>query len=200
MATIEQKLKEWQRELLDFSNRNRLINFRTTVKTPRTLKLVGPTSNELYEHLLTSVRPLLLIPQPEPPEIDPLPTDDEQPEADSFEIEEPASIPIAELDTSAGIDEARTQLSKKRTNTVALRLLKQSRASQLEQSVNILFASFGLLRWRESRPGSRRDSGDFQTSPLFLVPIVIEESPVHDSYKVVSTGEDPELNLSLVER
>ncbi|HQN28245.1 MAG TPA: DUF4011 domain-containing protein, partial [Mesotoga sp.] len=59
---VGQKIEKWKRDLLDFSMRNRLINFRYG-KTG-TLKLLSPSVNVIFETLAVRERVISFVPTP----------------------------------------------------------------------------------------------------------------------------------------
>ena len=80
-------------------------------------------------------------------------------------------------------------------NRVMYNLRYLSRTVQEEQGFNILYATFGMLKWREIR-----DSG-FSYAPLILVPLLINRENPNSSYKLRMAEEDivvnPVLQLKL---
>src|SRR5215217_3169248 len=52
MPTIQDRLGQWQQELLDFSNRNRLLNFRPSTTRPSSIELIAPDPVSLYQTLV----------------------------------------------------------------------------------------------------------------------------------------------------
>ncbi|MGI8474867.1 MAG: DUF3320 domain-containing protein [Thermomicrobiales bacterium] len=89
----------------------------------------------------------------------------------------------------------RSGLPKEHSERVALRLLKQPRASEQEQGINILFAAFGVLHWRE-----KPDDATFRSAPLVLMPVKIEETAREGGFRIAAGDDGPELNPTLVEK
>ncbi len=207
MPTVEDRLSQWQQELLDLSNRNRLLNFRPLTTRPSSLQLLAPQLVELYQSL-SQGKPLLVVGRDQNAET-----------ANGEEIEIPGSsqhsastgahwlTPAGRINettdprvsTSLGpTTKAGTVLSSmplERTNRVALRLLARARASEQEQGINTLFATFGLLKWQE-KPGEVT----WRYAPLLLLPLKIEENTREGAYRIAATGDDPEFNQTLTER
>ncbi len=88
-----------------------------------------------------------------------------------------------------------TTMPRERTNRVALRLLTRARASEQEQGINTLFASFGLLRWQE-----KTGEATWRYAPLVMLPLKIEEQARENGFRISAAGEDPEFNQTLAER
>jgi very-short-patch-repair endonuclease len=192
MPTIEHRLQQWQQELLDFSNRNRLLNFRSSTTRPSSIELIVPGAAPVYQTLLEG-RSLTVVGN-DPVEAD---EDDESPVlADSID-DEPEDLEPGFLSNSVSVrpGTALSGLPNERTNRVLLRLLIRARASEQEQGINTLFAAFGLLKWQE-----KTGSESWQYAPLVMLPLVIEERTRERSFRIGSAGEDPEFNQTVVER
>lgn len=76
-------------------------------------------------------------------------------------------------------------------------LRDQTRRGLEELGINTLFAAYGFLEWYEADHSDRKFS-----SPLLLQPLDIQRAQKDDEYKygVSGTGEETEVNLTLVER
>ena len=72
--------------------------------------------------------------------------------------------------------------------------ISKARGSQAEQGVNILFATFGLLRWQETPTSS--DS----FAPLILVPVQLTRASALDPFQISALDEELSLNPTLVEK
>ncbi len=207
MPTVEQRLGQWQQELLDLTNRNRLLSFRPSTTRPSTLQLVAPHASEIYRALLDG-KSLLIegndeffeIVDPDEhedalavPDID---TADNGPPTPSGEIIEPTASPTSPgplLEIKPGT--ARSNMPLDRTNRVALRLLTRARSSEQEQGINTFFAVVGLLKWQE-KPGEET----WRYAPLVMLPLKIEENAREGRYRIAASGDDPEFNQTLGER
>ena len=190
MPTLEDRLRQWQQELLDFSNRNRLLNFRWSTSKPSSIELVAPDAISLYRTLVEG-KSLTVIGN-DPPEDD-RGNDDEPEDADLVEEQEHAVDEEILQQVKPGL--ALSMLPTERTNRVLLRLLARARTSEQEQGINTLFAAFGLLKWQD-----RVGLESWQHAPLVLLPLTIEERTREGSFRIASAGEDPEFNQTLVER
>jgi very-short-patch-repair endonuclease len=190
MVAFEQRLEEWRAELLDLTNRNRLLNLKTSNSRVRRLQLVAPSASEILLHLCDE-KPLHIIGQPDSTVVEEIEDDDpfidEDIEVDTL-IKEP-SMPV-----HMRSGQALSHLPNERTETTLIGLRKQAMSSEQEQGVNILFAVFGLLNWKEA-PGE----SETRKSPLLLLPIRIDLA-ADGTYRVVATETIPELNTTLTER
>jgi very-short-patch-repair endonuclease len=196
MKTFDQKLKDWQRTLLDLSDRNYLIDFKLTARGTRSIELSTPEAPKLLSRLLDNSQ--ILIQGTPPPE-----TETAAPSSESLPLpgltDTPAPSPIQPRQRkSAGPDGsfAMTPLTPQRTNHILSKMKRAARASLAEQGTNILFAAFGLLEWKS--PERYQDRS--RKSPLLLLPISIEESPRDAGYTISALETEPELNLTLAEK
>lgn len=192
MSTVADRLQQWQQELLDFSNRNRLLNFRPSTSRPSSVELVAPDAATIYEALLQG-RSLTVVgqePEAEDDEGGPDLTDDGL--LDTIETRESFDDPEQRV-VRPGT--ALSSLPTDRASRVLLRLLTRARASEQEQGINTLFAVFGLLKWQE-----KSGSDAWQYAPLVMLPLAIEERTREGSFRIASTGDDPEFNQTVAER
>ncbi|MGH2548621.1 MAG: DUF4011 domain-containing protein, partial [Thermomicrobiales bacterium] len=191
MVTFDQRLDEWRAELLDLTNRNRLLNFRTSSSRMLRLQLVAPDSSALFRQLCDE-KSLLILGQPDPPN-----EDSESSAADLDGDIEDVTPPSDETGTPlflhAAIGQAVSHLTKERTEIVLGRLRKQAISSEQEQGVNILYAAFGLLNWREAEVSETRKA------PILLLPIRIELTN-NGSHRIAAIDNMPEVNTTLAER
>jgi len=203
MPTIEQRLSEWQQELLDLSSRNRLLNFRPSTTRPSSIEFVLPEPTEVFQTLLQGTSLRIIGREPIRLDEDEIDTDAVE-DADWTDLSlSTALAPMSEAlpsssaphPTSPRPGTVLAPLVVDRCNKVASRLLANARASEQEQGVNILFVAFGLLRWKE-RPGE----ATWRQSPLVLLPVKIEEQVREGGFRISSTGDDPEFNQTLSER
>lgn len=198
MPTIEDRLRLWQQELLDFSFRNTLLNFRYSTSRPSTVKLIAPGAPEIYS-VLTQGKSLTILGTD--------PVSDE--ESDSEENSEDLAIELQWPEQSTDIEPhataetdlpavrsgcALTSLTSERANKVLLRLAARARGAELEQGINTLFAAFGLLKWQDPR-----DEKKWQFAPLILLPLRIEDVPRELRYRIAASDDEPELNQTLAE-
>jgi len=208
MQTIEQRLEQWKNELLDLTNRNRLLSFNTSTSRTSSISLVAPETGDVYRTLIDG-KPLLIvgderddvaaIDEPMDPEIalavigagdDPPPRPSAPPKA----ADAPLPPPIARPGTVL------SAMSTEKTNNVAARLFTQARASEQEQGINTLFLALGRLKWREKpladdrqgQPIGAKDGWRF--APLVLLPLKLEEITRKTSYRILAAGEDSEFN------
>lgn len=168
---VGQKIEKWKRDLLDFSMRNRLINFRYG-KTG-TLKLLSPSVNVIFETLAVRERVISFVPTPPR-------------ESGNFTDDFSGHLKSGQV---------LTEREEKEMNLVLNRLRLKSRTSYEEMGINTLFMIFGLLKWRESSA-----SQNHLLSPLLLVPVTIERDNIASPYTVRMIDEEIVLNPTLCEK
>ena len=73
-------------------------------------------------------------------------------------------------------------------------IYQKARSALQEMGVNTLYVAFGFLEWTESGSSSLK-----MFAPLLFIPVTMERKRTTKGYKfsVISTGDDPSINLSL---
>nr|MBA2755279.1 DUF4011 domain-containing protein [Chloroflexia bacterium] len=177
IATVGQRMAQWQQEQLDLTNRNRLLHLSTSSTRPTSIEIVAPSVEDIFQRLVSgSGWTIRGYPDGE--------------RAGSGTNVEPTDI-SGLLTDGVSI----SSMLEERVNRVAGRLLVRARQSEQEQGVNTLFIAFGLLKWREQSSGET-----WRYAPLVLLPVTIEELPKDGAYRISGAGEDPEFNQTLTER
>ena len=59
MSAVEDKLREWKRQLLDLSKRNRLLHFRETKR--QTLRVESPEPDAVFTTVALQEKPLTVV-------------------------------------------------------------------------------------------------------------------------------------------
>lgn len=142
MAAIDVRIDKWKKRLLDLGKKNRLINYRETKRS--NIKIAGPDLAELFRLLVVNEAALEF----------PFPFEDYDDEED--EAIEPFTS-LGDIQTNQTIKEQQKTLRN---------LRNKAKTALEEQGVNILYLSFGFLKWKESQ-----DSDQVITSPIVLVPV-----------------------------
>ncbi|MBB5490835.1 DUF4011 domain-containing protein [Nocardiopsis metallicus] len=170
------RLEAWREELLDLSRRNRLLNFRHTKAS--TLAIHEPGYMDLLGKLARGLEFALL----------PSKKDSEAESEEAAEGAEPTRSP-ALRSPRAGI---RTQRAYQEDLDRALaRLRKQSRTTETETGIWILYLGVGFLRWKG--PSEQ----DHSEAPLLLVPVELELTDRGRYRLVASNAAEPLLNPAL---
>ncbi|HBV85321.1 MAG TPA: DNA/RNA helicase [Desulfosporosinus sp.] len=143
MVQIDQKLEAWKNKLLDLSKRNRLLNYRDTKRS--SLRIKKPTIFELWKSFVVEETPL------------------------KFPYYDDEQYQLFENDDNEVFEESVvTNQSIKEQQKTLRSLREKAKTAMEEQGVNILYLSFGFLRWRE---GSI--SEQYFLSPIVLVPVTL---------------------------
>ena len=211
MATIEEKLSEWQKELLQFDNRNRLLNLKYSSSRPSMIPIVAPTASEIYAQLYAGKKLNLLGTElAYETEIDELVDDTVIEDQFGISVSEPRPKPYSDSPEAATVASDLSSprhipvskgtilstLPPQKLANVALRLAEKAKGSEQEQGISVLYAAFGLLKWHEET-GPKEE----RRSPLVLMPLTIVESLRASTFQITAnTAGDPELNLTLIER
>ncbi|WP_158594261.1 DUF4011 domain-containing protein [Cohnella faecalis] len=125
-----------------WAKKNRLINYRETKRS--NIKIVAPDLVELYRLLILNESALEF----------PFPFEDDD---NDYDDETESYISLGDLQTNQTIKEQQKTLRN---------LRNKAKTALEEQGVNILYLSFGFLKWRESP-----DSDRIISSPIVLAPV-----------------------------
>lgn len=145
MAAIDVRIDKWKKRLLDLGKRNRLINYRETKRS--SIGIVNPDLSELFRLLIVNETALNF----------PFPFEDFQDDDEESTTE--LTIINGDILTNQTVKEQQKTLRN---------LRNKAKTALEEQGVNILYLSFGFLKWKE-----RHDSDQTITSPIVLVPVTL---------------------------
>lgn len=167
---VDKKMDIWKKKLLDMGMRNRLLNYKDTKRG--NINITTPKLSKLYK-LLVQDEKELIFPRIELQlqDVESLIQDDEE---EQTEVTKPIEIP----------GDFSTDRSARETTQIAKNLKDKAKTAKEEQGVNILYASFGFLEWKEAD-----HSNIVIKSPLVLVPVVIASKGIADPY-TLSLHED----------
>ena len=162
MVTVDEKISQWRRELLDLSQRNRLLNFKPS--RSGTVKLVEPAADAIYKRLVEQERGFVFYRE----SVDQGDTSDQlvliPPDAPLNPAEAVPSEPPQAARRSLRPDEVRADAPSADLERALYRVYLKARGSILEQGVNVLFVAFGMLEWAETATSMP------SRAPLVLVP------------------------------
>ena len=154
MANIDTKYEVWKNKLLDLGKRNRLLNYKDTARS--NVKIEYPDCTTLWDMFVKNETPLVF----------------------PFEKEGEEGYE-SEYDFNVETNKSTSDLQK------ALRNLRNKAKTAIEeQGVNVLYLSFGFLKWTEAD-----NSNQTFTSPLILVPVTLTVESINSPY-VLSLHED----------
>jgi very-short-patch-repair endonuclease len=191
------RLDHWQRQLIDLTKRNRLLNYKPTRVT--TIRIVDELPTEVFRRLFIERRPMTFNELPEEPEQAKLPLDSPatgstprkiKVETSEFGQRERSSLALHHTD-----DRLQTNLSQDKLEVNLLRIFQTATGLLEDQGVNSLFLTLGMVRWFESD-----DSNAALDAPLILLPVQLERQTARSTFSLRATGDDPLLNPALVEK
>jgi very-short-patch-repair endonuclease/KaiC/GvpD/RAD55 family RecA-like ATPase len=179
-SKVEAKLKYWTRQLHDMSGRNRLLFWKST-KTSSAI-IEKPEFIDLFD-LLVEKGGKILAPLPDPKETKSLFGLEEKEEGKrKSSKEEPERVRPLEA------NEIQTNHSTSVLNKVLYNLRYTAHTIQEEQGFNVLFVTFGMLKWKESQ------GSDFSFAPLVLVPVHVYRESSLSPYRIEMAEDDIVVN------
>ena len=182
-AELRRDLERSRQELLDLSNRNRLISCSRTSRGG--LEIVDELTEQVFHLLYRQGRSMSFLPSE---------TAGADPESvGELDLGQPVEL---QADPNRHTDSRlQTALSDKALQQRLLRLYRDSRTLIEEQGVNTLYLALGFLSWRE-RPTVDRE----RRAPLLLLPVDLNRSSVRERFTLKYSGEDLGANLSLEQK
>ena len=176
MNIQDRKFEVWKNGLLDVSRRNKLMNYRKSRRA--TLQIVSPGMSELYRRLMGEGPGLIFRKNRF---IEPDPTIDRIQHLFG-QMGHPIEIAEGEVRSDLELDDMAVTLANLRSKALLARE---------EQGINILYACFGFLKWRQ------KPSEDWMLSPLVLVPVSVEKKTILGPYHLKRMEEDIVVNPTL---
>ena len=170
------KFDAWRHGLLDITRRNRLINYRRTIRT--TLRITYPAMGEMYRRLVVKGEKISFRRQ--------IDTGGDPYLERLFYIMDKMNAPV---ELAEG--EIKSDLGTADMNVTLKNLRAKARLSQEEQGINTLYLCFGFLRWRE------KPSDPYMLSPLVLVPAALETATIMSPFFIKKLDEDIVVNPTL---
>jgi superfamily I DNA and/or RNA helicase/very-short-patch-repair endonuclease len=187
--TINTKIDEWKKKLLDFTNRNRLLNCR--IGGRNTLEIVHPNMETIFQYLVIDENTLKFVWKKDivPNNVEEEKKEDETKVIQRISLEESLKSPLLEendLLTSLSDNELKRKLKQKSA---------KAKESLDEHGINVLYFGFGLLKWFKSP-----NSNEPLFSPLYLVPVYLYQTSLGESWEVERYDDETMYNHSLWER
>ena len=168
-SALQHRIDIWKKQLLDLGKRNRLVNFKEGKRN--NVKITSPSIEEMYNLIVGGERSLQF------------------PYAKRVEIDENGeesydAIIEGDIETSRAIGDLQKTLR-------ALRL--KAKTSIEEQGINILYLTFGSIKWKEN------DSSEiYITSPLVLVPVSLSIESATSPFVLSIHDDEIVVNPSLI--
>lgn len=167
---LHNRIENWKKLLLDFGKRNRLINFLEGKRN--NVKITAPSFDNLWE-LVVNEREIVF------PYARKVQVDDEGEEIYETIIE-------GDIETNKSIGDLQKTLKV---------LRYKANTSIEEQGINILYLTFGMLKWKE-----RDDSSQVFSSPIILVPVKLLIESIASPYRLVLHDDEIVINPTLVHK
>jgi DNA replication protein DnaC len=174
-TVFDRKIKDWKKELLDLTKRNKMINYRETKRT--TLKILEPEFTELFNRLaikeeeLTFQRPMDKNFKPKISKMISL----------LETLAYPIPIQFGDIKTDrSSLDDRRITLGN---------LHAKSKLARDEQGTNILYLSFGFIEWKDDDVSLK--------SPLLIMPVSLKQKSIQDPFILVRYDDDIEVNPTI---
>lgn len=175
------RIKYWQRKLLDLTTRNRLLHVPENAKVVR---LICPDPGKL-EDLLADNRSLSIVPLP-----------NLQAGGRDVQIYEQRNQKNLEEEFARDAlarNQVPSKMEKEALEARLVDLYRQAKSDIEEGGSNKLYLAVGFLKWKKSAGDSKTYS-----APLILIPVKLERKSALSSVKM-SMLEEPEFNLTLLE-
>lgn len=159
---VEYKIEKWKNKLLDLGKRNRLLNYKETKRS--SLQIVKPDFFSLWKSFVQDEKPL------------------EFPFHDEF-----ATFLFEELSYSVETNQTIREMQK------TLKVLRdKAKIANEEQGINILYLSFGFLKWTDLKK-----TDNFFNSPIILVPVTLTVESIASPYKLSLHEDEIVINPTL---
>ncbi len=178
ITLMDRKIDHWEKELLDTSKKNKMINYRETKR--QTLKILSPEAEELFNQLAFSEKRLSFM--------KPLSKDSDLRTYAVLSLLETMSCKISYQ--KGDIDADGTVLEREKT---LKNLRSKAKLAQEEQGTNILYLSFGFIYWKEST----KESSPWIKSPLLMMPVQLELKSINAPYTIRRADDEIEVNPTL---
>jgi hypothetical protein len=192
---VEKQVERLREQLLDLSNRNRLLNFKHPQKSRKQVRVIDELPSVLYERLLSGktfrFKPVDEPAGPRGVEVPVIEAARQQGLNPDFALgaKPTENIPEQHVDAYIQVLHYPAEMSRR------LEGMRQEHLTSLQElGVPSLYAVFGFLEWYE-----RANSETPLLSPLLLVPLEIERSRERGlyQYRVSATSDEPEPNRTL---
>lgn len=170
MVTIDEKIEIWKNKLLDLGKRNRLLNYREVKRS--SLRIEKPSIFELWKRFVVEEKPLQF----------PYYDDDEDNQLQLLQDSESASNEFSVVTNQPVAEQQKTLRN----------LREKAKTAMEERGVNILYLSFGFLKWYESE-----HSNQYLLSPIVLVPVTLTLESITSPFVLKLHDDDITVNPTL---
>ena len=169
---LESKIENWCQKLLDLSKRNKALNFKETKRS--TLKLQTPDCMTLWNEFVEHEKKIIF------PQVEEQDQPVEYERAKKLKVSDQKVIYVT---TTKKIDDLQKTLRN---------LRNKSRTIMQDQGLNVLYLSFGFIKWYE-----HEETENFFLAPLILVPVTLSCESLSSPYVLTNSDEGPVVNPTL---
>jgi hypothetical protein len=180
--TIEAKLEQARRNLLELSTRNRLISMPRRRKRAKVVEIAVGRSDEVFRVLVLEGREMSFLPIPEELEA-------------TTAINDFFAQPTSDDPDRHSDKLLQTVFDSKALQKRLLTIYYDARTSLEETGINILYLALGTLKWFEAD-----NAVEERYAPLLLIPVELSRESAEERFKVKWSGEEITSNLSLLEK
>jgi very-short-patch-repair endonuclease len=182
VVTSSDRVRQWQRKLLNLTTANRLLHL---PDGPKTLRLLCPDPGAL-EDLLASGRKVKIAALPD------LGAGGRDEALYEGQTQESLREQVARQTLERG--EALSVLTKDRLDAALTELYRKARTDLEEGGANTLFLALGFLKWKKSATEEKS-----YRAPLILLPVSLERRSAISGVVMLRHEDEARFNLTLLE-
>lgn len=179
---VAKSVEEARGKLLDLTLRNRLLNFRPSLRN--SLHVLEPSWEAIYQRLVIEQKTLGFAAKPK--QQDPGRTE----QAPSSQHKARSKSQTGSSTTALLVD-----IAEEKLRDALFHIAHEAHSAVEEQGYTVLYLALGFLKWEESK-----DSEQQRMSPLILVPVEISRTEARTKYRLQWSEEDIGSNLSLLHK
>jgi very-short-patch-repair endonuclease/energy-coupling factor transporter ATP-binding protein EcfA2 len=180
--TIEARLEQARRNLLELSTRNRLISMPVRRRRAKIIEIADERSDSVFRILVSEGREMSFLPIRE--EL-----------AETADINGLFAQPTSDDADRHSDKYLQTMMDSKALQKRLLTIYYDARTSLEETGINILYLALGTLKWFEAD-----NAAEERYAPLLLIPVELSRESAEERFKVKWSSEDITSNLSLLEK
>lgn len=180
--TPADRIRQWQRKLLNLTTSNRLLHVSDSAKV---LRLICPNPGAL-EDLLASGKKLKIGAMPE--------LDVGGRDETLYERQTQTSLREEVARQMLDRGEVLSTLAKDKLDALLIELYRKARTDLEEGGTNTLYLALGFLKWKKSATEDK-----IYRAPLVLLPVKLERRSALSGVVMVQHEDEPRFNLTLLE-
>jgi very-short-patch-repair endonuclease len=186
-ASLDKKLAEARRELLETSTRSRLLHTPLGSSRAKIVEIQDELSEQLLRILVREGKTMTFVPSRDDLEDSEMSELLSQPDESSSDDGRPASRHTDR--------KLQTTLPSSKLQSRLLSIAYDAQLIQSEQGVNVLYLALGFLKWCETQ-----DQETPRYAPLILIPVTLTRQSAGERFTLAYSGDELGTNLSLKER